>query len=304
MSSTTFTYLALSMALSAAPLVDAFTPTSIQSHRLVSSTDLKYRSIHHGPDVEPLTDNEKLGAGFTKMDKDKIDRYGPGDFTQYVDHHSSDLFDGGDSEMGLAGDGNFGIKKVGRDSLPHMTRTLSAKMDQATLTSMSYTDELLQSNPGMDHARAQQLENWATQNEVAMSNRYMNDRIQQYHDYSIAEYEHYEGGDSFAYQLEAGDEVEGLITLKSQINGVAAHGIMLKNPYMGYAKFRAGFVGNESNEWMVTPSNGFLHHNEATHFVVSYNPHNPGTSSGYFVIETEDFKKTWKIVGSTGEYEF
>jgi hypothetical protein len=22
------------------------------------------------------------------------------------------------------------------------------------------------------------------------------------------------------------------------------------------------------------------------------------------VVETEDFKKTWKVVGSTGEYEF
>ena len=73
---------------------------------------------------------------------------------------------------------------------------------------------------------------------------------------------------------------------------------------MGFAKFRAGFVGDESNEWSVTPSDGFLKQNEATHFVVRYSPHSHGSSTAYFVVETEDLKKTWKVVGSTGEYEF
>ena len=103
---------------------------------------------------------------------------------------------------------------------------------------------------------------------------------------------------------------------------------------MGYAKFRAVFVGDASNEWSVSPSDGFLKQNEATHFVVRYTPHNSGVSNSYFVIETEvscghrhssfgfvpdsknlgytcilymllqDFTKTWKVVGSTGEYGF
>ena len=72
--------------------------------------------------------------------------------------------------MGLVGDGSIGIQKVGRDALPHMARTFAAQMDQASVQNMSYNDELLQNNPGMDSARAQQLENWATQNEIAMSN--------------------------------------------------------------------------------------------------------------------------------------
>ncbi|KAL7538434.1 hypothetical protein ACHAXR_008548 [Thalassiosira sp. AJA248-18] len=56
---------------------------------------------------------------------------------------------------------------------------------------------------------------------------------------------------------------------------------------MGYAKFRAAFVGNASNEWSVSSSDSFLKQNEATHFVVKYNPHSSGVSTTYFVIETE-----------------
>ena len=154
MSSTAFVSLALSLAISLAPFSAAFSYTLTHSC-LVSSTELKYRSLHHGPDIEPLSDMEKQGAESTKMDKDKIHQYGPGDFTQYVDPHSSDYFDGGDSEMGLSGDGNSGLRKIGRDVSPHMARTLTAKIDQAAVASMSYTDELLQENPGMDVVRAQ-----------------------------------------------------------------------------------------------------------------------------------------------------
>lgn len=242
------------------------------------------------------------------MDKDKIHQYGPGDFVQYVDHHSSDLFDGGDSEMGLSGDGNTGLQKIGRDVSPHIARTLTAKTDQVAVASMSYTDELLQNNPGMDAVRAQQLESWATQQEIATSNRYMNEGGQYFQDQYIPEYEYgdiYEDEASFTYPLQAGDDIEGIITLRAPIYGVAAHEIMLKNPYMGYAKFRAAFVGDATSEWSVSASDGFLKQNEATHFVVKYTPHSPGVSTAYFVIETEEgFKQTWKVVGSTGEYEF
>jgi len=133
--------------------------------------------MYHGPDVEPLTELEKLGASATKMDKDKIQRYGPGDFTQYVDDGSQDIFDGGDSEMGLSGDGSSGLKKIGRDVTPHMARTSISKTDHVVASRIvSYTDELLESNPHMDVVRAQQLENWATQQEIAKTNRYMNMR--------------------------------------------------------------------------------------------------------------------------------
>ncbi len=123
------------------------------------------------------------------MDKDKIRQYGQGDFAQYVDHESSNLFDGGESEMGLAGNGNLGLRRIDHDVSPHITRTLTAKVDQAVAAS-SYADELL-SNPGIDAARAQQLENWATQNEIAMANRYsyLNDRAQDNRGHYATEYD-------------------------------------------------------------------------------------------------------------------
>mmetsp|Transcript_6723 Transcript_6723/g.10093 ORF Transcript_6723/g.10093 Transcript_6723/m.10093 type:complete len:317 (-) Transcript_6723:98-1048(-) len=316
MSATTFISLALSLAISPAPFADAFSRSNayIKHHLIVkysshhvSSTELKYRSLHHGPDVEPLSDMERQGADFTKMDKSQIRQYGPGDFAQYEDHHPSD-FDGGDSEMGLSGDGNVGLQKFGRDISPHMAGTLTAKIDQAPVAdSMSYTDGLLQSNPGMDAVRAQQLENWATQKEIATANRYMNEVAQTYQDGLSTDNEyHYNFEDpaSFSFPVEVGEEVEGIITLRSAIYGVAVQEIMLKNPYMGHAVFRAAFVGDQHNEWSVTPNDGFLKQNEATHFVVRFNPYSPGLSHCHLVIETEDFKKTWKVVGSTGEYDF
>ena len=56
---------------------------------------------------------------------------------------------------------------------------------------------------------------------------------------------------------------------------------------MGFAKFRAAFVGGACDDWSVTPSEGFLKQNEVTHFAVRFKPNSPGVSAGYFVIETE-----------------
>lgn len=301
-SSTTIISFALSSAISFDPLIDAFAPPLKCSR--ASATELKYRSLHHGPDIEPLSDEEKLGAEHTKMNKDEIHSYGPGDFAQYQDPHSSHYFDGGDSEMGLAGDGNIGLRKFGSDVSPHMARTLTAKMDQAAVERSSYADELLQNNRDMDAVRAQQLENWATQREIASANKYM---YEQRHQYSQNGYEYGDVDEieaQFAHPVELGDEIEGTIALRAVINGVAVHDIMLYNLYMGFANFRATLVGNDFGEWSVTPSDGVLKQNEATQFTVRYNPHSAGVSNAYLVIETEDFKKTWKLVGSTGEYEF
>ena len=61
---------------------------------------------------------------------------------------------------------------------------------------------------------------------------------------------------------------------------------------MGYAQFRAGFVGDDANEWSVSFSDDYLKQNEDTHFVIRYNPHSPEVSHAYFVIETEVRYKT------------
>lgn len=68
---------------------------------------------------------------------------------------------------------------------------------------------------------------------------------------------------------------------------------------MGFADFRAAFVDGTSSDWTIDPSEGSLRQKEDTDFVVKFRPSKPGMQEGYLVIETEDFKKTWKLVGST-----
>jgi len=293
-----------------APSIHAFTfhmnkntsPTRVHS-------PLFYRSIHHGPDVEPLTEEERLGPDYTKMNKELINNFGPGVFDGFAD--VNDQFDGGDSEMGLTGDGTVGLKKLGRDVTPHVARTTGARTrgyepheEVIVSQSMSYAEELMHVNPSMDFVRAQQLENWAEQREISSTNKYMyHERTQESYDVNINDHE--EDTVQFLHSVEAGGDYEGMISLRAPLYGVARYDIMLKNPYMGYAKFRAAFAGDASDNWLVTPSDGVLKQNEDTHFAVTFRPQHPGVSSGYLVIETHDFKKTWKVVGSTGDqYEF
>lgn len=253
--------LASLLATSSYLLVAAFSPQRFHGLKPTFQTQLNYRSMYHGPDVEPLTELEKLGASATKMDKDKIQRYGPGDFTQYADDGSQDIFDGGDSEMGLSGDGIL-LKKIGRDVTPHMTRTLSSKTDQVLASRIvSYTDELLENNPHMDIVRAQQLENWATQQEISKTNRYMNMRGEVQQGRNWREYyvpnenedevrisviiscffqmltiKHYDltpdtcqlphltkDKSILDHLTQPGDDVEGIVSLRAPVNSVAAH---------------------------------------------------------------------------------
>ena len=68
---------------------------------------------------------------------------------------------------------------------------------------------------------------------------------------------------------------------------------------MGFADFRAAFTSNTSPAFSVSPSEGSLMQREDTQFLVKFKAQSPGVAEGYLVIETEDFKKTWKVIGST-----
>jgi len=262
--------------------------------------------LHHGPDVGELTDVDRLGADATKMSKDQIQHYGPSSLDDYVDTPDTpDMFDGGDSEMGLFGDGQNGLNCF---SSPHMTTTLAAKSDEGALPdTMSYSDELLINNPNMDTIRAQQLNNWANQREISMSNSrsYMND-VGKYSMDQEEEEDQYDLESSFDHEVQAGHVIEReAIVLRAPVNsGTATHELHVKNVYMGFAPYRAAVVGDDANEWSVTPNDGVLKSSADTQFIIRYTPHNNGVSRAHFVIETEDFVKTWKVVGSTGEYEF
>ena len=73
-----------------------------------------------------------------------------------------------------------------------------------------------------------------------------------------------------------------------------------QNPYMGFADFRAAFTAETPAEFTVSPAEGSLRQKEDTLFTVKFKAQKPGVVEGYLVIETEDFKKTWKVVGQTG----
>ena len=70
---------------------------------------------------------------------------------------------------------------------------------------------------------------------------------------------------------------------------------------MGFADFRAAFTAETPAEFTVTPTEGALRQKEITTFTIKFKAQQPGIVDGYLVIETEDFKKTWKVVGRTGQ---
>ena len=68
---------------------------------------------------------------------------------------------------------------------------------------------------------------------------------------------------------------------------------------MGFADFRAAFTSDTPNVFTIEPQEGSLRQKEDTEFLLKFKAQSPGVVEGYLVIETEDFKKTWKVVGST-----
>ena len=101
-------------------------------------------------------------------------------------HADFNEFDGGDGQMGVAGDGQAGLEKM--DNVPMMGSSVLKSLDKSKMmsaknawgTSTGYADELLQKNPKMDISRAQQLENWQNQQEVRRKTQQQQDMSEQY----------------------------------------------------------------------------------------------------------------------------
>jgi hypothetical protein len=125
------------------------------------------------PDPNPDLVAESREA--TNMPADQVDRAGPGSWDQFVDF---DEFDGGDGQMGVAGDGNSKLAAFDMSAMAK-SKTMSAK--NAWGKSTGYADDLIAK--GVDTQRAQQLENWNNQQEVLASRkeqqRYMTDDYDQ-----------------------------------------------------------------------------------------------------------------------------
>lgn len=70
------------------------------------------------------------------------------------------------------------------------TRGYDPHEEMIVSQAMGYAEELMHSNPGIDSVRAQQLENWAEQQEISSTNRHMYyDRHQESYETTISAYE-------------------------------------------------------------------------------------------------------------------
>ncbi|KAL9190175.1 hypothetical protein ACHAXT_007386 [Thalassiosira profunda] len=296
-----------------ASVATAFVPSCLpiaQQTRSSSTPPLKgylddLTSDLYGEDANPDPEAESREA--TKMDKSEITSFGPGSFKDFVDFNE---FDGGDGQMGVAGDGS-GNKLEKMDAVPQLAKSKMMSAKNAWGTSTGYADQLLESRPGMDTARAQQLENWANQQEVRAKNQQLKEMADNFDNAQPSEEENWrqlakfgvERNEEFDLDEEfgpvtAGSDIEGVIELKTALNRVATHDLHIKNPYMGFADFRAAFTADTPMDWSVEPNEGSLS-KEPTHFTVKFRPAGPGMIQGHLVIETEDFKKTWQVQGST-----
>ena len=102
-----------------------------------------------------------------QMSKGEVDRFGPGNLNDFVDF---DEFDGGDGQMGVAGDGSgTGLDKSEFETGSIAGKSMNNSRDRSArnawgTNSSGYAEELR--SKGVDTARAQQLENWASQQEI------------------------------------------------------------------------------------------------------------------------------------------
>lgn len=266
----------------------------------------------YAPEDKP--DIEGDAVENNRMSKEQLDRFGPGNWNEFVEFSE---FDGGDGQMGVAGDGKVGLDKD-EFNAPQVLSSGAQTIDKSRMrsaknawgTSTGYADELLKSNKDIDVARAQQLENWHQQREVKQRSEEMKKMSESFDQVAEAGEEDWRTLAKFGVErntdvdldqelgaLTPGDIIEGVIDLHTAMNSVATHTIPLKNPYMGFADFRAGFAGT-SWDWTIEPQEGSLTKTPID-FVVKFKPTSPGVQEGYFVIETEDFKKTWRVLGNT-----
>jgi len=284
-----------------------------QSFKLQGYLDDLSKDLY-GPSAVPDVEQDKYENNV--MSEEDRDRYGPGDYKDYVEF---DEYDGGDGQMGVAGDGEKGLDKSDFNTgelASQVTKSMDkSKMRSARVawgSSSGYADELMQNNPSMDISRAQQLENWQNQQElrkVKERQKYVSEQFdtvqenaeadwRQLASFGVERNEDFNLDESFG-KVEVGAEIEGTLELQSRAGGFAAGEVKFKNPYMGFADFRAAITPESPTCFSVTPMEGSIKQREETTFTIKFKPDCMGTFTGHFVLETEDFKKTWALIGST-----
>ena len=206
-----------------------------------------------------MANPEKDSYEANLMSKDDIDRYGPGQFEDFVDFEE---FDGGDGQMGVAGDGDSKLEKIGEDSQDTVVQTGLQKVVGSTKsrdrsarnawgTSTGYADKLR--DEGVETSRAQQLENWANQQSVLKQRRAQRYQTEEFDaltgtemededwrtlkNFGVDRNEDFDFDDTFG-PVQPGD-VEESFTLSAVQGGICTQTIPLANKFMGFSDFRA-----------------------------------------------------------------
>jgi len=250
-----------------------------------------------------------------KMSKEEIDRYGPGNLNDFVDFNE---FDGGDGQQGVSGDGQVGLDKsdfntgeIANSQQRNMAKSNMRSAKNAWGSSTGYAQQLIEEK-GMDISRAQQLENWHNQREILAKSKAQQAMAEAFETSSDAEEDwralakfgvernqDFNLDKTFGEVVES-DIIEGTFEFNVRTGGVQVHELVVENEYMGFADFRASLTPDTTPCYTLTPTEGSLQRGNPTTFIIRYKPDNIGTFTGALVIETEDFKKTWKLIGTTG----
>mmetsp|Transcript_9693 Transcript_9693/g.12801 ORF Transcript_9693/g.12801 Transcript_9693/m.12801 type:complete len:304 (+) Transcript_9693:71-982(+) len=253
----------------------------------------------------PIEEEEEgeLDRESMNLEKEKVANYGVGDWSSFVDF---DEFDGGDGQMGVAGDGKKGLDAEWKKEA-HFAKSQARSAKNAWGTSTGYADSLIEQ--GVETSRAQQLENWQNQQELRNArtqHRSITDQFEsqqspadedwrQLSKFGVERNEEFDLDESFGAVTPG--PVNHHVELQSRVNRAEVFEFNLLNSFMGYSDFRARFTPETPGDWTVEPTEGSLSGKKGTDFVVKYRPSNPGVATGNLVIQTEDDKWTFQLTG-------
>jgi len=96
---------------------------------------------------------------------------------------------------------------------------------------------------------------------------------------------------------------EAVFEVKTAARGTSVTDIAVRNDLNTFAPFRAGFTADSSGAFSVSPDAGTMNRRsgEPIPLVVRFSPTDYGAAqTATLVFETEDMKKVWTFIGSTG----
>jgi len=274
------------------------------------------------PDREESNPRDHTGVG--EVDSN----YGPQDYVGFVDVEG---FDGGDGQVGVVGDGKNALEEYdmsaedskglrgGRklNQLGGSESKLNAKNAWGQTT--GYADMLAKRGMvqideyGEDklQRKRQQLENWKNQQELTMKKDHQMVELaalqgKEYRRFAQGYLSQFDGAEikedkqsEQVYGMVAGDLTD-TVSVSARLNARGGATITVQNEFSTYAEFTAGFTDGSCAAVTVEPTTGTLNRRagDPQEFVIKFQPTDYADDyDATLVIETEDMKQTYAIIG-------